>query len=100
MLRKIIKFITIMNIIFQIIFLTVGSLKTSEMGILKYVFYIFRPEYMVISGIAAFVVLCTDLILIIASIIKSRKIINFFDVVILILNIEYIIFYIDFLSKQ
>ncbi len=100
MLRKIIKFITIINIIFQIIFSTVGSLKTSEMGILKYVFYIFRPEYMVISGIVAFVVLCTDLILIIASIITSQKKINFFDVVILILNIEYVIFYIDLLSKR
>jgi len=84
--------------------MTVGKLKTSDMGKLKYIFYFFRPEYMIISGIFAFLVGCGVLILIIKSvlilIIKSINSICFYDIIVLLLNVEYIVFYLGFLMKQ
>ena len=96
MIRKVVYLITIINIMFQVLYMTVGKFTTSEIGILKYVFYIFRPEYMIISGLIAFFVMCTVLILII----KSFKNMCFFDIIILVLNVEYIIYYINLLTKQ
>ena len=96
MMRKVFYIITIINILFQAVYMTIGKYTTSEMGILKYVFYIFRPEYMIVSGIVAFLVGCGVLI----SIIKSIKNFCFSDMVVLLLNVEYIIYYLRFLTKQ
>lgn len=96
MMRKVFYLITIINILFQVVYMTIGKYTTSEMGILKYVLYVFRPEYMIVSGIVAFLVGCGVLILII----KSIKSMCFFDIVVLLLNIEYIIYYLRFLTKQ
>lgn len=95
-MRKVFYIITIINILFQAVYMTIGKYTTSEMGILKYVFYIFRPEYMIVSGIVALLVGCGVLILIV----KSIKSFCFSDMVVLLLNVEYIIFYLSFLSKQ
>ena len=96
MIRKVVYLITIINILFQVVYMTIGKYATSEIGILKYVFYIFRPEYMLVSGIIALFVTCVVLILIF----KSIKNIYFLDVIILVLNIEHIIYYFRFLMKQ
>ena len=76
--------------------MTFGSCTTSEIGIFKYVFYIFRPEYMIISGIVAFLVGFGILILII----KSIKNVCFTDIIMLMLNIEYVIYYSRFMAMQ
>lgn len=56
--------------------MTIGSLTASEMGIFKYVFYVFRPEYMIVSGIVAFIAGCG----ILALIIRTIKNLRFFDI--------------------
>lgn len=76
--------------------MTIGSLTASEMGIFKYVFYVFRPEYMIVSGIVAFIAGCG----ILALIIRTIKNLRFFDIAVLLVNIEYIIYYFRFLIKQ
>ena len=95
-MRKVFYLITIINIFFQVVYMTIGKYTTSEMKLLKYIFYIFRPEYIIVSGIISFFVGCGVFILII----KSVKNICFLDIVVLLLNIEYIIYYIRFLTKQ
>ena len=45
MIRKVIYTITIINILFQVIYMSLGKYTMSEIGILKYVFYVFRTEY-------------------------------------------------------
>lgn len=96
MIRKAVYFLTIINILFQAVYMTFGSFTTSDLGKFIYVFYIFRPEYMVISGIVALLTGCGALILIIGTI----KNVRFFDAAALILNIEYIIYYFNSLIKQ
>ena len=96
MIRKVFYWITVINILFQVVNMTFGKYTTSELGIFKYVFYIFRPEYMVISGIVAFFVGFGVLVLIIRSI----KNICFSDLIVLLLNAEYIIFYLRLMMKQ
>ncbi len=97
MIRKVFYWITVINILFQAVNMTIGKYTTSELGgILKYTFYVFRPEYMVISGIVAFFVGLGVLVLIIRSI----KNIRFSDLIVLLLNVEYIIFYLRLMMKQ
>lgn len=96
MIRKILYVITIINILFQIVYMTVGKYTTSDSGVWKYVFYVFRPEYMIVSGIIAILVGGTAFIVII----KSLKNVCFSDVIMLLLNIEYMIYYIHFIIKQ
>ena len=96
MIRKVTYILTIINVLFQIIYMTLGSYTTSEIGILIYIFYIFRAEYLIISGLIAFFVMCVILTLIV----KSIKNLYHMDIIILILNIEYIIYYINLLMEQ
>lgn len=96
MVKKTLYGITIINVLFQIVYMTLGKYTTSEIGKLIYVFYVFRAEYMIVSGVIAFFIVCTVLILII----KSIKRICFLDIIILMLNVEYIIYYLKFLTKQ
>ena len=96
MIKKICYIITIINILFQIVYVTLGKYTTTELGKFIYVFDIFRAEYMIISGIIALFVMCALLILII----KTIKKICFLDIIVLLLNIEYIIYYFSFLTKQ
>lgn len=96
MMRKVIYIITIINLIFQGIYMTVGKYTMSEMTNIKYIFYIFRPEYMLISGIIAIIILIVTFILII----KSIKKVYIFDIIALLLNFEYIIYYFNLLKYQ
>lgn len=95
-MRKVLYLVTMVNILFQMIYMSLGDHTTSELGILRYIFYVFRPEYMIVSGVIAFLVGCGILILII----KSIKNTHFPDIVMLLLNIEYIIYYLAMLTKQ
>ncbi len=95
-MRKLLYIITLINICFQIVYMTFGRCVGIELTNLKYIFYIFRPEYMIVSGIVAFLVGCGVLILFI----KSIKNFNFTDIGVLLLNVEYIIYYFRFLTKQ
>ncbi len=101
MLRKTIYSITILNIIFQIIYIAFGNLSKKWH---IYIFYIFRVEYILLSGILALFMLLVILILLIISFIKTisqgRRQFYIFDVITLVLNLEYIIYYFTFLAKQ
>ena len=92
-MRKILYIITLINICFQIIYVLFGSYADTELTFLKYIFYVFRPEYMIISGIVAFFVACGLLVLII----KSTKRMWLFDIFVILINVEYIIYYQRFL---
>lgn len=100
MFRKILYIITTINILFQIIYSIFGRCTKEVI----YVFYVFRVEYMLISGFVAFAVLLISIILFIIEIselfIGSRKAVNIYNVIQIVLNIEYIIYYIIFLMKQ
>ena len=56
-MRKILYSIILINICFQIVYLTFGRMVNIELTNFKYIFYIFRPEYMIFSGIIAILVL-------------------------------------------
>ena len=87
--------IILINIVFQIIYSTLGKNITSELGSLNYIFYVFRPEYLIVSGIIAFITLILHIILLI----RSRKITKF-DIIALVLNFEFMAYYIKLLSIQ
>lgn len=95
-MRRITYIITVVNLIFQFIYATLGQYRTSEMENIKYIFYIFRVEYMIVSGCFSAIVLVAICILIIKSI---RKV-YLLDFVALLLNIEYILYYVSFLKHQ
>ena len=100
MIRKITYSITALNILFQIIYMLFGGTDKYI-----YVFYVFRIEYMIFSGLIAAIIACIVFTLIIIAIVKSiierhMKNIIYYDIAILILNVEYIIYYIKFLMQQ
>lgn len=95
-MRKVLYLITVIHIIFQVVYVTIGRMTTKELGMLRYVFYIFRPEYMIVSGFVAFFVGCGVLMLIIKSV-KNMRVV---DVMVLLLNLEYILYHFVWLIKQ
>lgn len=96
MLKKVIYSIIILHMMFQVIYMTLGQHATSDLGALKYLFYVFRPEYLLVSGIVSFFIT----IVLIIIIIKSIKSFCFIDLTMLLLNVEYIIYYLTFLARQ
>lgn len=96
-MKKTVYGITFVNLAFQMVYMILGKYTTTELGVLNNIFYIFRPEYMVVSGVIAFINLI--LFCIYFSIKKeSRKLV--IDVMIAILNTQYIAYYINFISMQ
>ncbi len=93
-MKKVLYIITCINLLFQIIYMTLGRIL--EMGNLKYVFYVFRPEYMVVSGLVAFIIICCFAVLTI----KSVKNFRITDLIAIALNIEYLFYYAYFMSIQ
>lgn len=96
MIKKGLYLITILNILFQIVYTTLGKYTQTELGVSKYVFYVFRAEYMVVSGIVALL----DFFVMLITVLRSIKSTSFLDIIVLLLNIEYIVYYIGFLMKQ
>ncbi len=94
--RIIIYILTLLNILYQIVYMTFGRYMTSELGNLIYVFYVFRPEYMIISGLVSCVAFCAILMILF----KSKRHLYFGDIIILLLNVEYMIYYIKLIMKQ
>ena len=89
------------NIFIWGVYKTLGSLTTSqilEMRV-RYIFYILRPEYMIVSGVVSAIAIILAIILIIIALINGTagKFINTFSV---IGNSIYIYLYIKFLSIQ
>lgn len=103
-LRKLFYIVTIINIMFQIVYMTFGRHTEIELGVFNYIFYIFRPEYFIVSGIFSFIVNGMVVILNIKSlltfIIKSKRDFNFHDLIIFILNVEYMMFHFKILMLQ
>ena len=98
MMKKFLYIFTFINILFQIVYMTFGMYRQDELGVLNYIFCVFRPEYMVVSGIISFIVLCCLLAVTIKNIKDIRiSILNF---IVIALNIEYILFYIKMLQVQ
>lgn len=95
-MRTFFRVITSINICFQIVYMTFGSWIGIKRTFWGFVFYIFRPEYSLVSGLISFFVACGTLILII----KSIKKIRYGDIIMLILNIEHIIYYLNMIGKQ
>lgn len=100
MLRNMIYIMTIVNIFFQTVYMIFGTYTTLELGKFIYVFYIFRTEYMLISGFIAFIDVVIIVGLILKGIIDVNRTVNIYDIAMLILNIEYMVYYIKFLMKQ
>lgn len=98
MTRSILLIITIINMLFQFVYLTFG--RVTELGIFIYVFYVFRPEYMIVSGVVAFIVLCVWIVFLIIKLLRHRKDKMITDIVGILLNIEYVLFYCYIMSLQ
>ena len=92
-MKQIFYTITVINILFQIIYMTFGTTVTSDN--IYYIFYIFRPEYMIISGIVAFI----NIVIFISMLIYYKKC-SIIDIISVLINIEYIVFYIHLLRIQ
>lgn len=94
--RKAAYFVTSVNILFQILYMTLGRFTYDELGILRYVFFVFRPSYMVLSGVVSIAVIFILTIILLKSIRKIRV----WDIIMLVLNLEFVLYYIILLSKQ
>ena len=97
MARKAAYTIAIVDILFRIVYSTIGS-TTSDLGWWEYVFFAFRPEYMALSGIFALLSFFVILVLIIWSI--GNRDLCLADIVVLLSHAEYITYYLRFLSVQ
>lgn len=87
--------ITFINLMFQIVYSVFGRFTNTELGVLNWIFYIFRPEYMILSGVIALI----NSIILICILIIGRKQIVFTSIMIL-LNIEFLAFYVKMISVQ
>ena len=100
MIKKILWVISLINICFQIVYMIFGKQTNGFI----YVFYVFRIEYMLLSGLISFVILIITTILIIINIVKivtsKIKVIDIGNIIVLILNVEHVIYYVNFLSLQ
>ncbi len=93
-MKKIPYIFTIINIIFQIVYMTFGRLTYTELGWLTAIFIIFRPEYLIISGIISII----NIIAFISMMIKNSN--KACHIIMIAINIEYIIYYYCLLMKQ
>ncbi len=87
-IRRIAYVLTLINIAFQAVYMICGRFTTTELGSINYIFYIFRPEYMAVSGAVA----AAAVIALVICSIMHRKL-KAFDAAAIILNIEYTIYY-------
>lgn len=94
-MKKVSDVITFINLTFQIVYLVFGRFTTTKLEKLNWIFYIFRPEYMVISGLIALL----NTIILICILIASRKQI-LYTIIIILLNIEFLAYYIRLISMQ
>lgn len=74
--------------------MTLGRLTYTELGWLTALFIIFRPEYLIISGIISII----NIIAFIPMMIKDN--IKVCYIIMIAINIEYIIYYYCLLMKQ
>ena len=86
---------TLINLAFQIVYSTLGKMPTSELGSLTFMFYIFRPEYMLMSGIVSLIAIITSVI-----IMTSQKKLQVLQIIIILINVEYILYYLKLMSIQ
>lgn len=100
MFRKIVYSVTLVNILFQVVYSTIGKYTASDVGILAYIFYIFRPEYLLISGLAAILLLLSAIVLTVEDIFRTNKKGIVYNIAAMLLNIEFIVYYFNFLSRQ
>ena len=89
MLRKITYGITGYLLLAELVWLT---------GVWEYVHYLFPPAVYLISGAAAVVLAVILAVTVIGGIV--RKQVRFWDVGMLVLNLQYLVFYLHMLSMQ
>lgn len=94
-MKKVSYTITVIHLLFQIVYDSFGYFTTTELGRLNWIFYIFRPEYMVISGVIA---LLNIIILIYMLIVHKKQ--RPYTAIIMLVNIEFVVYYIRFISMQ
>lgn len=94
-MKKVSYIITVINLLCEILYESFGYMTTTELGRLNWIFYIFRPEYMVISGL---ITLLNIIILI--YILVAYKNQRPYTAIIMLVNIEFIVYYIRFISMQ
>lgn len=86
---------TLINLAFQIIYSTLGKMTTSELGTFKYIFYILRPEYVLMSGLVSLITIIVSIF-----IMTSQKKLQFLQIIAILFNIEYILYYLKLMSIQ
>lgn len=94
-MKKIAYIITFMNLTFQMVYSVFGRFTYTKLERLNWIFYVFRPEYMTISGLIA---LLNTIILIYILVVHRKQIL--YTSIIILLNIEFLVYYIKLISMQ
>lgn len=95
MVKKRAYVFTVINILFQIVWLTFGKYSMDELGVLRYIFFVFRAEYMLGSSpVSGYV-----LYLIWGPLIARQRKIRMADILLSIINIEHIVYYLLLMSN-
>lgn len=96
MSRKIAYAITVVNLLFQLVYMTLGQFTPGELGALQYIVHLFRAEYMIVSGLLAFAALG----ILAACLIRARGQGWKRDGLAMLLNAEYIAYWLGLMSIQ
>lgn len=94
-MKRISYIITLINLAFQVVYSLFGGFTNTETGKLISIFHIFRAEYMVVSGLIAFI----NIILLACMLIFSKKR-TIYNVIMMLLNMEFLIYYIRLIGMQ
>ncbi len=99
---KIPLFIGLINIIFQIVYSIFGAYTTVQLETnnIVWIFYVFRPEYLFISGAVSFSMIITSVVFIIILLKKRKKLFCFYNMLSIFINVEFLIFYYRFMFLQ
>ena len=95
MRQKILYVISLLHILFQIVYTTFGNLTSGTLGQFKHVFLVFCAEYFLLSGAVTLVVTYYMLKLIFSGTNRGKM-----DIFVLMLNIEYLMYHIKTMTTQ
>ena len=96
-MKNIIYLLTVINIAFQVVYSTFGRYTTDD---IYYIFVIFRPEYLLLSGLISAVLIAALVIVCIFRYFTNRDNFKIADIIVVLLNIEYLYYYMQLIAVQ
>lgn len=96
-MKNIVYLLTAINIAFQVVYSTFGRYTTDD---IYYIFVIFRPEYLLLSGLISAVLIAALVIVCIFRYFTNRDNFKIADIIVVLLNIEYLYYYMQLIAVQ